>query len=187
MKRFGLVAALLSVVLMAAACGRSSSTAATTTTAPAGGATTTTAATGSGPGDFGTLKKVCGPGNPSGSPDTGVTPTSINVATSADPGFTGRLGLDQELFDAGEVFTKWCNAAGGINGRKIILNEQDAKLFNFDAVIKQICPTAFFFVGSGNVFDNDPGQKDRLACLLPQIPGYVVTSNARDADLSIQP
>jgi ABC-type branched-subunit amino acid transport system substrate-binding protein len=170
---------------MAAACGRSSSTTAPTT--PANGATTTTAAAGPGPGDFGSLKNVCGPGHQTTAPDQGVTATSINVATSADPGFTGRLGLDQELFDASEVFTKWCNAAGGINGRLIKLDEQDAKLTNFDAVIKQVCPTAFFFVGSGNVFDNDPGQKDRLACLLPQIPAYVVSSNARDADLSIQP
>jgi len=185
-KRFGLLAALLALVVGAAACGRSSSTA-TTTTTPSNGATTTAAPTGPGPGDFGSLKHVCGPGKQTTSPDQGVTPTSINVATSADPGFTGRLGLDQELFDASEVFTKWCNAAGGINGRKIILDEQDAKLFNFDAVIKQICPTAFFFVGNGNVFDNDPGQKDRLSCLLPQIPAYVVSSNARDADLSLQP
>ncbi|MGO9876187.1 MAG: ABC transporter substrate-binding protein [Acidimicrobiia bacterium] len=184
MKRFGLVAALLAVVLIAAACGRSSSTATTTTSS---GTTATTTAAGPGPGDFGTLKDVCGPGTQTTSPDQGVTPTSINVATSADPGFSADPGLDQELFDASEVFTKWCNAAGGINGRKIILDEEDAKLFNFDAVIKKICPTAFFFVGNGNVFDNDPGQKDRLSCLLPQIPAYVVSSNARDADLSIQP
>jgi ABC-type branched-subunit amino acid transport system substrate-binding protein len=183
-KRFGLVAALLAVVLMAAACGRSSSSATTTTTK---GTTATTTPAGPGPGDFGTLKDVCGPGTQTTSPDQGVTPDSIDVATSADPGFTGRLGLDQELFDASEVFRDWCNAAGGINGRKIVLDEEDAKLFNFDAVIKKICPTAFFFVGNGNVFDNDPGQKDRLACLLPQIPAYVVSSNARDADLSIQP
>jgi hypothetical protein len=184
-KRFGLVAALLAVVLMGAACSRSSSTA-SPTTSPAG-ETTTAAAAGPGPGDFGTLKKVCGPGHQTTSPDQGVTADSIDVATSADPGFTGRLGLDQELFDAGEVFTKWCNAAGGINGRKIKLDEQDAKLTNFDAVIKTICPTAFFFVGNGNVFDNNPGEKDRLSCLLPQIPAYVVSAEARDADLSVQP
>ena len=186
MKRFGMVAALLVVALGASACGRSSSPASPTTSA-GGSNETTTAAAGTGPGDFGTLKNVCGPGHQTTSPDQGVTADSINVATSADPGFTGRLGLDQELFDAAEVFTKWCNAAGGINGRQIKLDEEDAKLFNFDAVIKKVCATAFFFVGSGNVFDNDPGQKDRLKCLLPQVPAYVVTSQARDADLSIQP
>jgi ABC-type branched-subunit amino acid transport system substrate-binding protein len=184
-KRFGSLAALLAVVLAAGACGRSGSGPSATPTTGAG--SPTTAATSAGPGDFGTLKNVCGPGSPSGSPAQGVTPDSINVATSADPGFTGRLGLDQELFDAAEVFTKWCNDAGGINGRKIKLDEEDAKLFNFDAVIKKVCGTAFFFVGSGNVFDNNPGQKDRLQCLLPQVPAYVVTSEARDADLSVQP
>jgi hypothetical protein len=37
------------------------------------------------------------------------------------------------------------------------------------------------------VFDTNPGEKDRLSCLLPQIPAYVVSAEARDADLSIQP
>ncbi len=183
MKRISLLAAFLAAALVAGACGRSSSP--PPATSP--GASSTTTGSASGPGDFGTLKNVCGPGHQTTSPDQGVTATAINVATSADPGFTGRLGLDQELFDAADVFTAWCNAAGGINGRKIVLDKEDAKLFNFDAVIKKICPTAFFFVGNGNVFDTNPGEKDRLACLLPQIPAYVVSAEARNSDLTVQP
>lgn len=185
MKRFGTLAALLAVVLVASACGRSSSGSSTPTTG--GGPTTTAAGGGSQPGQFGTLTKVCGPGKQSTSPDQGVTPSSIDIATSADPGFAGRPGLDQELFDAGEVFTKWCNAAGGINGRKIVLHEYDAALFNFDAQIKKACATDFFLVGNGNVFDNNPGQRDRLQCLLPEIPTYMVTLEGRDSDLTVQP
>ena len=150
-------------------------------------ATQTTAASTTGPGDFGTLKKVCGPGTQTKSSAQGVTPNSIRIATSADPGFVGRRGLDQELFDAGEVFTKWCNDAGGINGRKIKLDEYDAALFNFDAQIKKACATDFFLVGNGNVFDNNPGQRDRLKCLLPEIPTYMVTIEGRDSDLTVQP
>ena len=41
-------------------------------------------------------------------------------------------------------------------------------------------------VGGGAVFD-DAGQEDRLKCLLPAIPGYVVTPQARGADLTVQP
>ena len=186
MKRFGSLAALLAVVLVASACGRSSGGGSATPTT--GGETTTSAGgTAAGPGDFGTLKNVCGPGKNTMSPDQGVTPTAIDVATSSDPGFAGRRGLNQEIFDAGEVFTKWCNAAGGIHGRQIVLHEYDAALFNFDAGVKKACATDFFFVGNGNVFDNNPGQRDRLACLLPQIPTYLVTLEGRDSDLTVQP
>ena len=114
-------------------------------------------------------------------------PARSDVATSSDPGFSGRRGLNQEIFDAGEVFTKWCNDAGGINGRKIMLDEYDAALFNFDAQIKKACAADFFLVGNGNVFDNNPGQRDRLSCLLPEIPTYMVTLEGRDSDLTVQP
>ncbi len=187
MKRFGSLAALLAVVLMASACSRSSSPPTATPTTPGAGSTTTPAA--SGPGDFGTLKAVCGPATtkPTQSSAQGVTPAAINVATSSDPGFSGRRGLNQEIFDAGEVFTKWCNDAGGIAGRKIVLHEYDAALFNFDAQIKKACAADFFLVGNGNVFDNNPGQRDRLSCLLPEIPTYMVSLEGRDSDLTVQP
>ena len=188
MKRFGSLAALLAVVLMAGACSRSSSPpAATGPTVTNGGGTTTPS--GPGPGDFGTLKDVCGPGSatPTKASDKGVTASEIHVATSSDPGFAGRRGLNQELFDAGDVFTAWCNAAGGIAGRKIVLDEYDAALFNFDAQINKACAADFFLVGNGNVFDNNPGQRDRLKCLLPEIPTYMVTLEGRDSDLTVQP
>ena len=181
MKRFGLLAGMLAIVLVGSACSRTSSA------PPPAAGTTTSAPTASGPGDFGTLKKVCGPGTPTSSPAQGVTPSAINIATSSDPGFVGRRGLNQEIFDAGEVFTKWCNAAGGINGRKINLHEYDAALFNYDAQIKKACATDFFMVGNGNVFDNNPGQRDRLRCLLPEIPTYMVTIEGRGSDLTVQP
>src|SRR5439155_2187195 len=111
------------VVMVASGCGRSSTSKATprsTTTTPAAAA----------PGDFGTLKEVCGPGNAAGATDTGVTPTSISVSTMADPGAQINPGLDQELFDAADAFVGWCNAAGGVLGRKLKLTKRDSALFN---------------------------------------------------------
>jgi ABC-type branched-subunit amino acid transport system substrate-binding protein len=184
-KRFGSLAALLAVVLIAGACGRDSDDGATPTT---GGETTTSTATGSvGPGDFGTLTEVCGPGEATKSSDQGVTANSINIATSADPGFTGRRGLNQEIFDAADVFVAWCNDAGGINGRKITLHKYDAALLNYDAQVQKACATDFLLVGNGNVFDGNPAQTTRLNCLLPEIPTYLVTIEGRESDLSVQP
>ena len=100
------------------------------------------------------------------------------MGTVADPGFAGRPGLDQELHDAATVFTKWCNDAGGIAGRKIKVDLLDAKLTEYRQRILEACGQDFSLVGGGAVFD-DAGQKDRLDCLLPDIAGYVVSQIGR--------
>jgi len=177
--------------LVATACGRGSSkTSATTTTGAGGGGSTTSAAGRLAAGDFGDLKKVCGP-KPAGmtltATDTGVTAGSIQVSTSADPGFSGRPGLNQEIFDTATAFANWCNALGGINGRTIDLKLRDAKLTEFQQRVIEACTEKdFMMVGSGNVLD-DGGQKERLACGLPGITGFYVTAEAEAADLGIEP
>jgi ABC-type branched-subunit amino acid transport system substrate-binding protein len=178
-----IVTAILAALALAA-CGRSSSPASSgvSTSSTTAGSATPTAATG----DFGTLKDVCQKGSAAGSTDQGVTPTAIKIGTFADPGFAGRPGLDQELFDTAEVFSKWCNAAGGINGRKIDVDEHDSALFDVQAKMVEACQNDFFLVGGGAVFDNQ-GVKTRLQCLLPDIPGYMVTAEARGADLKVEP
>ena len=96
-----------------------------------------------------------------------MTADSIQVSTFSDPGFQGRLGLNQEMFDTAEAFSKWCNDHGGINGRKIVLKERDAKLTEFQQRVIEACDEGdFFSVGGGAVFD-DTGQADRLKCGLP--------------------
>lgn len=181
--RWSTVAVLLVVLaLVAAACSRSddssSSGDSTSTTAPG--------ASSSGTANFGTLKDVCQPGKSSGSPAQGVTPTSIKVGTFSDPGFAGRPGLFQELFDASEVFTKWCNDHGGINGRRIDLDEHDAALLNVKAEMTKACRDDFALAGGGNTFDQD-GVETRLQCLLPDISAYTATPEARGAELQVQP
>jgi Periplasmic binding protein len=52
--------------------------------------------------------------------------------------------------------------------------------------MSEACREDFFMVGGGAVFD-DTGQEDRLGCLLPDIAGFVVTSEAKGADLLVQP
>jgi Periplasmic binding protein len=167
------------LVVLVSACSRDSKK-----TEASGGSTTT--AKSASAGTFGDLKDVCGPGDAKGATATGVTDTSIAAAVFADPGFSGRPGLDQELFDAAKVFAAWCNDAGGINGRKIVVHERDAKLTEYKQRVIESCREDFMMVGGGAVFD-DTGQQDRLKCLLPSIAGFVVTPQARAADLTVQP
>ncbi len=151
------------------------------TTAGSGAPSGATAA-----GTFGDLKDVCGPGDAKGATDQGVTDSEIKVGTISDPGFTGVPGLNQEIFDASEVFVKWCNDAGGINGRKIIDTERDAKLTEYKQRVTESCQEDFMLVGGGGVFD-DTGQEERLRCLLPEFPALQVSSAARSADLEVRP
>jgi ABC-type branched-subunit amino acid transport system substrate-binding protein len=180
LKRIAL--AVVCVALIATACSRgddSSDASSDSTTTTSTGGTAKTA-------DFGDLKDVCQPGDATGATAQGVTDDSIRVATFSDRGFTGRPGLNQELFDSGEVFTKWCNDAGGINGRKLQLDLRDTKLTDYKPRILDSCRDDFFMVGGGAVFD-DTGVEDRLNCMLPDIPGFVVTAKARESDLLVQP
>jgi len=178
------------VLMVATACGRGDDSASgsgdddsnNTAAAPTTAADTT--------GNFGDLEHVCGPA-PSGETNTkadvGVTANSIQVSTVSDPGFSGRPGLNQELFDSADAFTKWCNDQGGINGRQLNLKKRDAKLTEFQQRVIEACQEGdFMMVGGGAVFD-DTGQKERLACGLPTVAGYVVTGQAAAADLTYQP
>ncbi len=170
------------------ACGRSSNVATGTTqsSAPSGSGAASSATTAAGKGDFGDLKGICGPGNASGATSRGVTNTEIHIGVTADPGAAAAPGLEQEFFDTGDAFTKWCNAAGGINGRKIVLDKWDAKLFNVGQQMVNACQKDFMLVGNGNAFDS-AGVKTRVACKLGDIPAYTVSPEAATAPLQVQP
>jgi ABC-type branched-subunit amino acid transport system substrate-binding protein len=173
---------ILALALVAGACSRSdnkSSDSGSTTSSTSGSSGTKSAT-------FGDLTDVCQSGSPTGSPAQGVTPTAINIGTFSDPGFSGRPGLNQELFDTATVFSKWCNDLGGINGRKIVVHDRDAALTNVKAQMSQACNEDFMLVGGGAVFDQD-GVKTRLECLIPDVAGYLVSPEARGADLQVQP
>jgi hypothetical protein len=168
------------LALVAAACGRSD--------APESGPGPTGATTGiTAPksGGFGTLAHVCQGGAPSGAPAQGVTADAITVGTFADPGTEFRPGLNQSLFDVATVFSRWCNDRGGINGRKIVVDQHDARLTYVKARMADACRDDFFLVGGGAVFDQD-GVELRLQCLLPDISAFAVSTKARGADLLVQ-
>ena len=167
---------LFVVVLLAAGCSRGSS--------PKGSGNTSTSAAAATSGDFGDVKGLCGPGNAKGATAQGVTPSEIRVGTMADPGTSVQPGLDQELFDTADAFVGWCNAAGGINGRKLSLDKWDAKLTETAARMIQACQVDFFLVGNGEAFDS-AGVDPRTKCQLPEIAAYVVSSQAGRAPLSI--
>ncbi len=178
--------------LLAAACviglgaGVAGTASASSSSTP--GTTAGTAATGSaaaGPGDFGDLKGVCGPGDAKGSTEQGVTDTEIVVGTSSDPGNTVAPGLNQEIFDAADAFVGWCNDAGGIAGRKIKLNKRDAKLFEAGPRMVEACQTDFMQVGIGMALDNT-AVEPRKACGMPQIAAYTVSQEAGRSDGSIE-
>ncbi len=169
-----------------ASCGRGSSTptAGPSTTAPS------LASGSSGParqaGDFGNLKKVCSPGPGTGGSGRGIVGKTIHVGVLADPGASVVPGLEQQFFDVADAFARWCNDAGGISGRTIVVDKLDAKLFNGAKEVIQACHQDFMLVGGGNALDA-PDVKPRLACNLAQIPAYTVSPQATTAGLQVTP
>jgi hypothetical protein len=142
-------------------------------------------------GSFGDLTRVCSAADAngqkaSGATARGVTDTEIRVGTVTDKGSSVRAGLNKEMTDSAVAFTTWCNQHGGILGRKLVLDDLDAKLFNYNDVITAACGQDFSLVGGGAVFDDaDNGQ--RVQCGLPNIAGFVTSPVARRADLVVQP
>jgi ABC-type branched-subunit amino acid transport system substrate-binding protein len=187
LKRAMPLVVLVALLATATGCGRSDNTAGSGDDdgGPAGTSTTAPSTA-----NFGDVKNVCGPA-PAGTTlkatDTGVAASTIQVSAFSDVGFSGRPGLNQELFDSSTAFTKWCNDAGGINGRKITLKLRDAALTAYQQRVIEACnENDFMMVGGGAAFD-DTGQKERLACGLPNIAAYVVSPSAVSADLTYVP
>jgi hypothetical protein len=134
-------------------------------------------------GDFGDLTGVCGAGDGAAS-GTGVSDGTMKIGVVTDKGADLRPGLNQEMYDAGTAFAKWCNGLGGINGLKVEIVDLDAKLFDFPARMTEACSSTFALVGGGAALD-DAGQKPRVDCGLVNFAGYVVSEEARKADLQV--
>ncbi|MFI6377145.1 ABC transporter substrate-binding protein [Streptomyces sp. NPDC050546] len=128
--------------------------------------------------DFGTLKDVCGPGTAGPSSVQGVTDDKIHVGVLSDIGFTKR----SEFVDTAEVFTSWCNEAGGINGRELAPVTRDARLTEVRQRVLEACKADFALVGGGAALDS-LGVQDRLKCLLPNFPAQSSQIGAIGSDL----
>ena len=122
---------------------------------------------------FGTLPSPCGPGHATGATDQGVSNTTINIAYGDDRGFSGLPGLDQEMGDAVKDMIAWCNAQGGIEGRKIVGDFYDAAITNVGSVVSQACKKDFMLVGEGFALDG-VAEGTRLGCNLAAVPGFTV-------------
>lgn len=170
--------AIVAVVVFAGGCSRSGS-------GRASSESPTSSAPPAPSGDFGTLKALCGPGTASGATAQGVSDHEIVVGTMADPGNTVQPGLDQEFFDTADAFVGWCNAAGGILGRKLVLHKWDSKLTEVAARMIEACAGDFTLVGNGEGLD-DTGVDQRVKCGLPEVPTFDVSNKAGTAPLSVQ-
>ena len=98
--------------------------AASSTTAAA--ATAASSSSGVWPG----VGKICEPGPGGASSVRGVGDKTINIASFNDAANTITPGLEVEFPEQATAFADWCNAAGGIDGRKIVIDNRDAALFN---------------------------------------------------------
>jgi ABC-type branched-subunit amino acid transport system substrate-binding protein len=123
---------------------------------------------------FGTLASPCGPGHATGSTDQGVTNSSINIAYGDDRGFSGLPGLDKEMGDAVKAMVAWCDAQGGINGRRIVGDYYDAAVTQVGNVMTQACKKDFMLVGEGFALDG-VAEQTRLGCNLAAVPGFTVS------------
>jgi hypothetical protein len=194
--RRGAAALLVVLSLAGAACSRSEDDpdVGTDVTTPGGGSETTVAgggaeeetAAGLDAAGFGDLENVCQDGDGGGASDVGVTADSIQIGSITDKGFASRPGLNEEMYDAAVAFANWCNEHGGINGREVVIADRDAALTDYNGQITSACSEDFAVVGGGAVLD-DSDNGARVACGLPNMPGYVVSETARSADLQVQP
>ena len=173
--------AVSAVALLAAGCSRAATPSSAGVTGS--GAAASTAAGGQDAGaSFGTLASVCHPGSASGAPDQGVTASQIRVGVFTDASFT----KDDTYPVTAKVFASWCNAHGGIDGRKIVFDTLDTGLFNVQPKMVQACGADFALVGGGAAFDG-AGVSDRLSCLLPAFPGEVVSPQNAGSAFQVYP
>jgi hypothetical protein len=178
MSRRGIIGLLLVLALVAGACGTDRSDSEDADDAPSDDSTPD----GGGGEAFGDLDSPCGEEDPetveASSTDPaeiqGVEDGTIALGTVADPGFEGRPGLNQEMFDAGQAFAEWCNGQGGINGHEIQLTEYDAAISAYQQRLTEACANEFAMVGGGAVSDN-LWETTGAACNLIDVAGFAVT------------
>jgi Periplasmic binding protein len=130
--------------------------------------------------------KICEPGPGGASTVRGVTAKTINIASFNDAANTITPGLEVEFPQQATAFADWCNAAGGINGRKIVIDNRDAALFNAAQQVTAACQSDFMAVGGGMALD-EPSVPIREKCGLGQISGYVVSNASVLASDQVDP
>src|ERR1700735_3966144 len=151
-----------------------------------GAGAATRAASSSGSGVWPGVGKICEPGPGGASTVRGVGAKTINIAVENDASNTILPGLEVEFTQQATAFADWCNAAGGINVRKIVIDNRDAALFNVAEQMTAACQSDFMAVGGGYAIDAS-GVPIREKCGLGQISGYLPSSAAAMATLQVDP
>ena len=130
--------------------------------------------------------KVCEPGPGGASSVRGVGAKTINIAVFNDASNTIDPGLEVEFLQQATAFADWCDAAGGIDGRKIVIDNRDAALFNAAQQATAACQSDFMAVGGGMALDQ-PSVPIREKCGLGNISGYVVSNSSDLATDQVDP
>src|ERR1700722_9028845 len=130
--------------------------------------------------------KICEPGPGGAASVRGVSSKTINIAVFNDAANTVQPGLEAEFPQQAKAFAAWCNASGGINGRKIVIDNRDAALFNAAQQATEACQSDFMAVGGGMALDQ-PSVPVREQCGLGQISGYLVSDAAELASDQVNP
>jgi Periplasmic binding protein len=177
-------AAIAVTVVIAGGCSRagSSSTPPTTSASSSSASSAPSSQSATAAASFGSLANVCHGGSATGNTDQGVTSSQIMAGVLTDVGFT----KDPELETTAKVFTSWCNAAGGINGRKLVADIHDTQLLNVVKAMSAACGSDFALAGGSAALDG-LAVSTRLKCLLPDFDAQVVMPQNNGAGLQIYP
>jgi len=85
-----------------------------------------------------------------------------------------------------KVFTSWCNAAGGINGRKLVADIHDTGMLDVVGAMAQACASDFVLAGGSAALDG-LAVSARLKCLLPDFDAQVVMAQNNGSGIQIYP
>jgi hypothetical protein len=176
------IVALAVIALLAAGCSREAASSSQAPPASSSAAAASASNGASAAGDFGTLTNVCHGGSASGSTDQGVTSGSIEVGVLTDVGFT----KDPQLENAARAFTSWCNAAGGIDGRKLAADIHDTKILQVVQAMSSACTSDFVLAGGSAALDG-LSVATRLKCLLPDFDEQPTMAQNAGSGLQISP
>jgi hypothetical protein len=137
-------------------------------------------------GEWPGVGKICEPGPGGASSVRGVGAKTVHIAVFNDAANTVEPGLEAEFPQQAQAFADWCNASGGINGRKIVIDDRDAALFNAAQVTELACQSDFMAVGGGMALDQ-PSVPVREKCGLGQISSYLASDASEVASDQVSP
>jgi len=92
---------------------------------------------------------------------------------------------DPSLVNAATVFTDWCNAAGGIDGRKLVADIHDTRLMAVIPAMTAACGKDFVLAGGSAALDG-LGVQTRLQCMLPDFDAQPVMPQAAGSALQLR-